>query len=91
MVFLSQAFIRINIWMESGRFVEDSNQGSPIPDVEVMIGHDPLLIDVLALETGVCTHPTRSLKFVLESYSRMKGHRSTNLCKEVLRQGGRSI
>jgi hypothetical protein len=60
----------------SGWNLEDAvritNKVGPILDVEVMIGHDPILIDVLALETGVCTPPTRSLSYVLDTFNRLK-------------------
>lgn len=44
------------------------NKVGPVLDVEVMIGHDPILIDVLVLDSGISTSPTRSLRDVLDAY-----------------------
>ena len=48
--------------------VRIANKVGPVLDVEVMIGHDPILIDVLVSESGTCTAPTRSLRDVLDTY-----------------------
>lgn len=52
--------------------VRSTTKPGPVLDVEVMVGHDPILIDVLALDTGVCTPPTRSLRYVLDLYYGME-------------------
>lgn len=60
----------------SGWTIEDkvrmATRAGPVLDVEVMIGHDPILIDVLALDNGVCTPPTRSLRYMLDSFYGME-------------------
>lgn len=48
--------------------VRVANKIGPVLDVEVMIGHDPILIDVLVLDSGLTTSPTRSLRDVLDAY-----------------------
>lgn len=73
-----------SIWLFSRRLLSGSITGwniedslkvatktGPVLDVEVMIGHDPILIDVLASESGVCTPPTRSLRYVLDMFYSM--------------------
>ena len=73
------------VWLFSRRLLSGSISGwniessvktvtkvGPILDVEVMIGHDPILIDVLVLESGISTPPTRSLRYVLDTYFSME-------------------
>lgn len=69
------------VWLFSRRLLSGSIAGwnlensvkvahkvGPVLDVEVMIGHDPILIDVLVLDSGLSTPPTRSLRDVLDAY-----------------------
>lgn len=44
----------------------------PVLDVEVMIGHNPILIDILVLESGLPISPLRSLDYVLQQYKLME-------------------
>lgn len=69
------------VWLFSRRLLSGSISGwnienslrvmtkvGPILDIEVMIGHDPILIDVLVLDSGIPTPPTRSLRYVLDAF-----------------------
>lgn len=73
------------IWLFSRRLLSGAISGwniensikiasklGPILDVEVMIGHDPILIDVLVLESGISTPPSRSLRYVLDIFFNME-------------------
>lgn len=48
-----------------------SNVG-PVLDIEVLINHDPILIDILVREDGRVTPPTRSLRMVKDMFNEMR-------------------
>jgi hypothetical protein len=62
---------RIAGWNLAGS-LKDASKIGPILDIEVMIGHDPILIDILVLESGLPTIPLRSVDYVLAQYKLMR-------------------
>jgi len=55
---------RITGWTLTN-LLQEANYPGPIIDTEVMIGYDPIMIDLLVTEDGKVTHPSRSLDNVL--------------------------
>lgn len=53
--------------------ISAADKVGPVLDVELLIGHPPILIDVLLTEDGKQTPATRSLEDVLEEFKYMKG------------------
>lgn len=58
---------RITGW-NIGTKLEYSTNAGPVLDVEVMIGHDPILIDVLISDSGIATSASRSLDSILTEF-----------------------
>ena len=62
---------RITGWTMATSLMEVNRVG-PVLDVEVMVGHSPILIDMLVLDCGKPTPAIRSLDFVLETFRHSK-------------------
>lgn len=62
---------RITGWNIANSII-NADKAGPILDVEVMIAFPPILIDVLALESGMPTSALRTLPDVLDIFKQMK-------------------